>query len=130
MEFRRVLFRSVVIENSPVTNDVLTAARSAVPERIEHYFVTSPAARERLLAAGIATDRITELLAAPAERTAATMTVMGRLLAPNLKLIRRESSPIRRRREKNGRAEWRERGCQSGSIAVGAVTIKKKTYER
>src|SRR3546814_7708972 len=54
-------------ENSPVTNDVLTAARSAVPERIEHYFVTSPAARERLLAAGIATDRITELPDAPAE---------------------------------------------------------------
>src|SRR3546814_11164019 len=82
---------SVVIENSPVTNDVLTAARSAVPERIEHYFVTSPAARERLLAAGIATDRITELPAAPAERTPATMTGMGRLLAQNLKLRTEET---------------------------------------
>src|SRR3546814_6167990 len=110
MEFRRVLFRSVVIENSPVTNDVLTAARSAVPERIEHYFVTSPAARERLLAAGIATDRITELPAAPAERTAATMTVMGRLLAQNLKLIRSESSPIRRRLEQ---------------MAIGAMEIPR-----
>src|SRR3546814_12805838 len=71
---------SVVIENSPVTNDVLTAARSAVPERLEHYFVTSPAARARLLPAGIATDRLTDLPAAPAEATAGTMAKRERVV--------------------------------------------------
>src|SRR3546814_16719748 len=46
----------------------------------------------------------------PAERTAATMTVMGRLLAQNLKLIRSESSPIRRRLEQ---------------MAIGAMEIPR-----
>ncbi|MGD1880440.1 MAG: glycosyltransferase N-terminal domain-containing protein [Kiloniellaceae bacterium] len=74
-------------------------ALGAVPERLDHHFVTAAGAAESLAAAGIARDRITLLAGTPAERTAATITVLARLLMQDLKLNRSSQRPIRRRLE-------------------------------
>ncbi|WP_340118185.1 hypothetical protein [Pelagibius sp. 7325] len=75
-------------------------ALGALPERIEHHFVSTPAAQTRLLEAGVAAERITQLPAEEEARSTAFMTVIARLLAQDLKLIRSKLRPIRRRLER------------------------------
>jgi len=75
------------------------AALGAVPERLEHHFVTNSASGDSLVAAGIARGRITLLEGGSEERAAAVMTVLARLLMQDLKLNRSKQRPIRRRLE-------------------------------
>ncbi|MEQ9607611.1 MAG: hypothetical protein RLN99_08095 [Kiloniellaceae bacterium] len=74
-------------------------ALGAVPERLDHHFVTAAGSADSLAAAGIARDRITLLAGTPAERNAAAITVLARLLMQDLKLNRSSQRPIRRRLE-------------------------------
>ena len=68
----------------------------AVPERIDHHFVASPASESRVAAAGVDAGRITRLPAGGAARSDAFMAVMPRLLAQDMKLIRSKQRPLRR----------------------------------
>lgn len=91
-----------VIAETPPGDAAETSATAlgAVPERIEHHFVASLGSRERLMAAGVAGERITRLPAEAAARSATFMAVISKLLAQDLKLIRSKLRPIRRRLER------------------------------
>lgn len=80
--------------------DASATSLGAVPERIEHHFVDSPAAQARLLAAGVAAERITQLPEPGDARTLMALDIISRLLAQDLKLIRSKLRPLRRRLER------------------------------
>ncbi|NIA71505.1 hypothetical protein HBA54_23215 [Pelagibius litoralis] len=75
------------------------SALGAVAERLEHHFVTTSAAQDCLVEAGIPIERISRLESAPLARSATFMTVIAHLLTQDLKLIRSRERPIRRRLE-------------------------------
>lgn len=72
------------------------AVSPQVPERIDHHFVASPAAEQRLAAAGVAPQQVTRLPDEAPARGAAFMAVMAPLLAQDMKLMRSRQRPVRR----------------------------------
>lgn len=72
---------------------------AALAEQVQHHFVTSDAARSRLLEAGIDAERVTLLRGDGRARAAAAMPVVSYLLGLDLKLMRSTQRPIRRRLE-------------------------------
>lgn len=66
------------------------------PERIEHHFVATPVAAERLTTAGVEASHVTRLPAAGVGRSETFMAVMPELLAQDMKLIRSRQRPLRR----------------------------------
>lgn len=72
----------------------------AVPERVEHHFVTSSASISLLLESGAEAEEITLLPDEPAARAKAFMAVTADLLMQDLKLIRSKLRPIRNRLER------------------------------
>lgn len=93
---------TVTVE-TPRAGDAAAASASAlgaVPERVEHHFVTTPGSLTRLLEAGIEAEEITLLPGDPEARTEAFMAVTADLLMQDLKLIRSKLRPIRHRLER------------------------------